>query len=191
MLVGREPGVPFGRPPLSKTYLRSEEELSGWYVRSPGWYDEHDVERLESERRRGGRGRPRRRTRLGPRARVSEGPDRDGRTEPATFGSGSGAGRDPLPPHGRRVRRDQARGGCESQRGGSGDGVHRVRGGCVPDAARGSGDRQCSPGKRRWKRCWATRSAQRSARSTASTASSCEAKIRSLGSKGPSASRRP
>ena len=24
VLIGREPGVPFGRPPLSKTYLRSE-----------------------------------------------------------------------------------------------------------------------------------------------------------------------
>ncbi len=47
-LVGREPGVPFGRPPLSKTYLRSEEDLEGWLVRPPGWYDEHDVERLES-----------------------------------------------------------------------------------------------------------------------------------------------
>jgi 3-phenylpropionate/trans-cinnamate dioxygenase ferredoxin reductase subunit len=47
-LVGREPGIPFGRPPLSKTYLRSEEELDGWYVKPPAWYDEHDVERLES-----------------------------------------------------------------------------------------------------------------------------------------------
>jgi 3-phenylpropionate/trans-cinnamate dioxygenase ferredoxin reductase component len=45
-LIGREMGVPFGRPPLSKTYLRSEEDLSGWYVRPPGWYEEHDVERL-------------------------------------------------------------------------------------------------------------------------------------------------
>jgi 3-phenylpropionate/trans-cinnamate dioxygenase ferredoxin reductase component len=48
VLTGREPGVPFGRPPLSKTYLRSEEELSGWYVRPPGWYGDHDVERLDS-----------------------------------------------------------------------------------------------------------------------------------------------
>ncbi len=47
-LVGPEPGVPFGRPPLSKTYLRSEEDLDGWYVRAPAWYDEHDVERLAS-----------------------------------------------------------------------------------------------------------------------------------------------
>jgi 3-phenylpropionate/trans-cinnamate dioxygenase ferredoxin reductase component len=47
-LIGREPGIPFGRPPLSKTYLRSEENLDEWYVRPPGWYDEHDVKRLES-----------------------------------------------------------------------------------------------------------------------------------------------
>jgi 3-phenylpropionate/trans-cinnamate dioxygenase ferredoxin reductase subunit len=48
-LVGREPGVPFGRPPLSKTYLRSEEDLDGWYVRPAKWYDEHDVERLTAD----------------------------------------------------------------------------------------------------------------------------------------------
>ena len=47
-LIGREPGIPFGRPPLSKTYLRSEEDLDGWYVRPSGWYDEHHVERLEA-----------------------------------------------------------------------------------------------------------------------------------------------
>ena len=44
VLISREPGVPFGRPPLSKTYLRSEEDLDGWYVRPAGWYAEHDVE---------------------------------------------------------------------------------------------------------------------------------------------------
>jgi 3-phenylpropionate/trans-cinnamate dioxygenase ferredoxin reductase subunit len=43
-LIGREPGIPFGRPPLSKTYLRSEEDLEGWYVKPPGWYEEHDIE---------------------------------------------------------------------------------------------------------------------------------------------------
>jgi 3-phenylpropionate/trans-cinnamate dioxygenase ferredoxin reductase subunit len=48
VLIGRESEVPFGRPPLSKTYLRSEEDLSGWYVRPPDWYREHGVERLES-----------------------------------------------------------------------------------------------------------------------------------------------
>jgi len=44
VLISREPGVPFGRPPLSKTYLRSEESLDGWYVRPAGWYADHDVE---------------------------------------------------------------------------------------------------------------------------------------------------
>jgi 3-phenylpropionate/trans-cinnamate dioxygenase ferredoxin reductase subunit len=48
-LIGQEPGVPFGRPPLSKTYLRSEEELADWYVRPAGWYEEHDVDRLAGE----------------------------------------------------------------------------------------------------------------------------------------------
>jgi 3-phenylpropionate/trans-cinnamate dioxygenase ferredoxin reductase subunit len=46
VLIGRERGVPFGRPPLSKTYLRSEEALDGWYVKPDGWYEEHDIERL-------------------------------------------------------------------------------------------------------------------------------------------------
>ena len=46
-LISREPGIPFGRPPLSKTYLRSEEDLDGWYVRPAGWYEEHDVDRLD------------------------------------------------------------------------------------------------------------------------------------------------
>jgi len=44
-LISREPGLPFGRPPLSKTYLRSEEDLAGWYVRPGRWYEEHDVDR--------------------------------------------------------------------------------------------------------------------------------------------------
>jgi 3-phenylpropionate/trans-cinnamate dioxygenase ferredoxin reductase component len=44
VLISREPGVPFGRPPLSKTYLRSEEDLNGWYVRPDGWFADHDVE---------------------------------------------------------------------------------------------------------------------------------------------------
>jgi 3-phenylpropionate/trans-cinnamate dioxygenase ferredoxin reductase component len=44
VLISREPGVPFGRPPLSKTYLRSEEDLEAWYVRPADWYAAHDVE---------------------------------------------------------------------------------------------------------------------------------------------------
>jgi 3-phenylpropionate/trans-cinnamate dioxygenase ferredoxin reductase component len=49
VVISGEPGVPFGRPPLSKTYLRSEEDLGGWYVRPAGWYEAHDVDlRAES-----------------------------------------------------------------------------------------------------------------------------------------------
>jgi 3-phenylpropionate/trans-cinnamate dioxygenase ferredoxin reductase subunit len=44
VIVGHEAGIPFGRPPLSKTYLRSEEELAGWYVKPAAWYEEHGVE---------------------------------------------------------------------------------------------------------------------------------------------------
>jgi 3-phenylpropionate/trans-cinnamate dioxygenase ferredoxin reductase component len=47
LVIGLEPGIPFGRPPLSKTYLRSEESLEGWYVKPPDWWDEHNVERRE------------------------------------------------------------------------------------------------------------------------------------------------
>jgi 3-phenylpropionate/trans-cinnamate dioxygenase ferredoxin reductase subunit len=44
LLLGAEPGIPFGRPPLSKTYLRGEEDLSAWYVKPTGWYGDHGVE---------------------------------------------------------------------------------------------------------------------------------------------------
>jgi 3-phenylpropionate/trans-cinnamate dioxygenase ferredoxin reductase subunit len=44
VIISGEPGIPFGRPPLSKTFLRSEEDLEGWYVRPAGWYEAHDVE---------------------------------------------------------------------------------------------------------------------------------------------------
>src|ERR1700730_16466091 len=35
LLIGDEPGAPFGRPPLSKTYLRGEEDLAGWQWPAP------------------------------------------------------------------------------------------------------------------------------------------------------------
>ena len=50
VIISQEPGVPFGRPPLSKTYLRSEEDLESWYVRPAGWYDQHDVHRRSGSR---------------------------------------------------------------------------------------------------------------------------------------------
>jgi 3-phenylpropionate/trans-cinnamate dioxygenase ferredoxin reductase component len=46
VLVGDEPAAPFGRPPLSKTYLRGEEDWTAWMVRPPNWYQQNNVERL-------------------------------------------------------------------------------------------------------------------------------------------------
>ena len=46
LLVGREPHVPYERPPLSKEYLRGESEESDAYVNGPEWYDENGVELL-------------------------------------------------------------------------------------------------------------------------------------------------
>ena len=47
ILIGDEPGLPFGRPPLSKTYLRGEEDLSGWLVKPDAWYSKNKVDRLK------------------------------------------------------------------------------------------------------------------------------------------------
>jgi 3-phenylpropionate/trans-cinnamate dioxygenase ferredoxin reductase subunit len=48
VLVGDEEGVPFGRPPLSKDYLRGEDEVAGWPVQPAEWYDENRVERVRA-----------------------------------------------------------------------------------------------------------------------------------------------
>jgi 3-phenylpropionate/trans-cinnamate dioxygenase ferredoxin reductase component len=48
VLVGDEEGVPFGRPPLSKDYLRGEDEVAGWPVQPSEWYDENRVERVRA-----------------------------------------------------------------------------------------------------------------------------------------------
>src|SRR5258708_16599990 len=44
VLLGSEPTIPFGRPPLSKTYLRGEEDLSDWIVKPADSYKEHYIE---------------------------------------------------------------------------------------------------------------------------------------------------
>jgi len=44
VMLGDEPGIPFGRPPLSKTYLRGEEGLGGWLVKPAEWYGDSGVE---------------------------------------------------------------------------------------------------------------------------------------------------
>ncbi|MFZ2033188.1 MAG: FAD-dependent oxidoreductase, partial [Candidatus Dormiibacterota bacterium] len=46
VLVGDEPTAPFGRPPLSKTYLRGEEDWTAWSVKTPDWFDQNNVERV-------------------------------------------------------------------------------------------------------------------------------------------------
>lgn len=46
ILVGHEATPPFGRPPLSKSYLRGEETLSGWFVVPEPWYEDNRVERV-------------------------------------------------------------------------------------------------------------------------------------------------
>jgi 3-phenylpropionate/trans-cinnamate dioxygenase ferredoxin reductase subunit len=48
VLIGDEPGTPFGRPPLSKEYLRGDEDLSAWQVKPSDWYEQHDIERLQA-----------------------------------------------------------------------------------------------------------------------------------------------
>ena len=44
VMISREPGIPFGRPPLTKEYLRSEQGLDDWYVRPADWYEAHEVD---------------------------------------------------------------------------------------------------------------------------------------------------
>ena len=48
VLIGHEPTPPFGRPPLSKTYLRGEETLSGWLVNREDWYENNSVDRVDA-----------------------------------------------------------------------------------------------------------------------------------------------
>ncbi len=44
VLLGDESAIPFGRPPLSKTYLMGREDLKNWYVKPRDWYEANDVE---------------------------------------------------------------------------------------------------------------------------------------------------
>ncbi len=140
VLIGREPGVPFGRPPLSKTYLRSEEDLSGWYVRPPDWYDEHEVERLEARVLA---------VDLAAHAvALGSGQERDYQKLLIATGGRNrrldAAGAQLAGIHYLRtvaecdaIKQEAAR---RSACGGGGNGVHRLRGGRLAGAARGSGD---------------------------------------------------
>jgi 3-phenylpropionate/trans-cinnamate dioxygenase ferredoxin reductase subunit len=46
LLIGREPDLPYNRPPCSKGYLRREESREDTLFRPAEWYDEQQVEAL-------------------------------------------------------------------------------------------------------------------------------------------------
>src|SRR5436190_22857117 len=46
LLVGREPDLPYNRPPCSKGYLREEESRADTLFRPQEWYAEQSVEAL-------------------------------------------------------------------------------------------------------------------------------------------------
>ncbi|MGH3665545.1 MAG: NAD(P)/FAD-dependent oxidoreductase, partial [Egibacteraceae bacterium] len=50
VLVGEEPERPYERPPLSKSYLRGEDERAKLYVHDQGFYEAHDIELRTSSR---------------------------------------------------------------------------------------------------------------------------------------------
>src|ERR1700729_59564 len=46
LLVGREPHLPYDRPPLSKGYLRGSESVDDALMQDAGWYEEQEIEAL-------------------------------------------------------------------------------------------------------------------------------------------------
>src|SRR5207237_9488826 len=46
LLIGREPDLPYNRPPCSKGYLRGEEQREEVLFRPPEWYEEQQIEAL-------------------------------------------------------------------------------------------------------------------------------------------------
>ena len=46
LLVGREPDLPYNRPPCSKEYLRGDESREDTLFRPADWYGEQNVEAL-------------------------------------------------------------------------------------------------------------------------------------------------
>jgi 3-phenylpropionate/trans-cinnamate dioxygenase ferredoxin reductase subunit len=46
LLVGREPHLPYDRPPLSKGYLRGSEAVDDALMQEAGWYEEQEIEAL-------------------------------------------------------------------------------------------------------------------------------------------------
>jgi 3-phenylpropionate/trans-cinnamate dioxygenase ferredoxin reductase subunit len=50
VLIGDEAHLPYERPPLSKEYLRGEQEREELFVRPPSWFEENDIELRVGER---------------------------------------------------------------------------------------------------------------------------------------------
>jgi 3-phenylpropionate/trans-cinnamate dioxygenase ferredoxin reductase subunit len=48
LLIGAEPHLPYGRPPLSKTYLRGEDGFEDWIVKPEAEYGSQGVETMLS-----------------------------------------------------------------------------------------------------------------------------------------------
>src|SRR3982074_76165 len=46
LLAGREPDLPYNRPPCSKGYLQGRESRADTLFRPPEWYDEQQIEVL-------------------------------------------------------------------------------------------------------------------------------------------------
>ena len=44
LLIGREPDLPYNRPPSSKGYLRGKESRAETLFRPPEWYREQNIE---------------------------------------------------------------------------------------------------------------------------------------------------
>jgi 3-phenylpropionate/trans-cinnamate dioxygenase ferredoxin reductase subunit len=44
VLIGEEPHLPYERPPLSKEYLRGEQDLASVFMRKDEWYQEQDID---------------------------------------------------------------------------------------------------------------------------------------------------
>ena len=47
-VIGKEPHLPYERPPLSKSYLMGEKKAEDLPPHDAAWYDEHDVAVLTS-----------------------------------------------------------------------------------------------------------------------------------------------
>ena len=43
LLIGREPDLPYNRPPCSKEYLQGKEGREETLFRPPEWYGENDI----------------------------------------------------------------------------------------------------------------------------------------------------